>query len=76
MNISRRKPAHYFDRPQSVQGAMSFEAAQLMGRVLRSLKTMRFGNDRRKARRVWRKLQKRAEMGGTITWRPFSYILA
>jgi hypothetical protein len=76
MKISRRKPAHYFDRPKCVAGSLSFEAVQILNRMHRMLNKVHLGNDRRKARRVWRNLQKRAEMGGTITWRPFSYILA
>ena len=76
MKISRRKPAHYFDRPQPVPGSLSFEAVQILNRMHKMLNKVHLGNDRRKARRVVRKLQKRAEMGGTITWRPVSYIRA
>jgi hypothetical protein len=75
MKISRRKPAHYFDRPQAVPGALSFKAAQLIGHVLRLFdRGMRLGNDRRKARRLWRKLQERAKTGAPVIWRPRSYI--
>jgi hypothetical protein len=75
MKISRRKPAHYATAT-TLHNSEPRELSALWNKLFKEMDKVRsrLKFDRRKHRRMMRRLERSAKTGAQVIWKPSSYI--